>query len=488
MPAYDIFFFSALFFLLGVLLASFHWQFWILILVATLFLSFLFYGIFSKRRRFIWIGGFSLLMIVGALYYNWHDLKFRSETKLVFNEKVSLVGVIVSNPKISSNVQEFIIDAKDPYRGRVLVKTAVYPRYHYGDQLRLEAIIKPPSAFSQSYARYLEKEVIGGLTSFPKAEVLGAYKASAIKSILFGIRNKIAESFEKILPATEAAFLSGLTLGGMQGLPQTFKEAMRLSGTTHLVALSGYNISIIIAAVMGALAYFFPRRLSFIFATLIILGFVVMTGAEASVVRAAIMGFLVLLAGEVGRLYNFRNAITFAALLMVLQNPKVLAFDTGFQLSFLALLGIIYLKPMLARFLKLDLKNNPGFLSWRENLLTTFSAQVLVAPILIKSFGQFSLTSLLANVLVLELVPVTMFFGFLAAAASLFSYYLSLIFGWVTMPLLKIEIAIIELFAKLTIPFRPQFGLVLMLVYYCLISLFVIYVRRFVPELRKTQK
>jgi competence protein ComEC len=485
MPAYDIFFFGALFFLIGVLLASLQLKFWILVIAAVLFLGFLIYGVLNKKKRFFWLGGLSFLVMAGSLYYAGYDLKYKENVNLVFNQKTSFVGAVVTNPKISSDVQEFVVEVKNPFRGRILIKTIIYPRYRYGDLLSLEAIIKPSSQFPKSYAQYLAKEGLSGVASFPRVQIVSTGQGSPIKSFLFDVRNKISESYEKILPPNEAAFLGGLTLGGMQGLTKSFKEAMRLSGTTHLVALSGYNVSLIVVTAMSFFVYFLPRRLSLFLATAVVLGFVFMTGAEASVVRAAIMGFLVLLAKEIGRLYDFRNAIIFAGFLMVLQNPKVLAFDIGFQLSFLALLGIVYLKPAFEKLLNLNLKSNPGFLSWRENLLTTFSAQVLVAPILIMNFGQFSLTSLLANVLILSAIPFTMSLGFLAAGLSFLSYYLSLFIAWLVLPLLKLEMALITFFAKLAVPLRGEFSLPLALMYYLLIILFFIYVRKLPERVQK---
>ena len=127
-------------------------------------------------------------------------------------------------------------------------------------------------------------------------------------------------------------------------------------------------------------------------------------------------------------------------------------------------------------------------MNWRENLLTTASAQFMVLPLLIANFDQFSLTSFIANVLILGLIPVTMALGFLIAGLSLVSYSLSLILSWIVSPLLKIEIGFIELFAKLAIPLKVQFGLVLSLIYYGLIIAFIVYVQRFNSVRRKTQK
>ncbi|MDI6733914.1 MAG: ComEC/Rec2 family competence protein [Patescibacteria group bacterium] len=270
------------------------------------------------------------------------------------------------------------------------MKASLYPRFEYGDNLKINGLIQKPS--TAEYAGYLEKEKISGVVSFSEINILSRHNGSVLKEKLFKIKNTISESFQKFLNVKEAAFLNGLTLGGTSGLSDDFKRAMSLSGTTHLVALSGYNITILVWITMGIFIYFLPRRLSFILTFIAIFAFVAMTGAESSVVRAGIMGMLILLAREVGRIYDFRNAIILAALVMVLINPKVLVFDIGFELSFLALLGIVYLRPTLIKIFKI--KEDISFLSWRDNLLTTASAQLAVAPILIANFGNFSLTSL----------------------------------------------------------------------------------------------
>ena len=474
MPPYDIFFFSAFFFLMGVFLASIGAGFWILTIVFLVAAIFLLWWFFHKNKRFLWLTGLLFFVIVGALYYTWDDERFRQNADIPFDEQVSFSGLVVSNPMVKSSSQEFKFKLYSPFKGNILVKTGLYPGVRYGNELSVQGVIKRP--FSTGYARYLEKERVNGTLSFAKIKITDSGKGSVIKGRLFGIRNSIMASFGKVLPREEAAFLGGLTLGGRSEFSQEFEEAMSLSGTTHLVALSGYNITIIVWAAMGMLVYIFSRRLSFLLTFLIIAGFVVMTGAEASVVRAAIMGILVLLAYDTGRLYSFRNAIILAGFLMIMQNPKVLVFDIGFQLSFLALLGIIYLKPALRKFLRI--KGDYGFLSWRDNLLTTASAQLMVAPLLIINFNSFSITSLVANVLVLELIPVTMGLGFIIAAVSLLSYYASLVLGWAVLILLRFEILVIELFAKLSIPFGPSLGIGMVFLYYLFVIGFIMYIRR----------
>lgn len=219
---------------------------------------------------------------------------------------------------------------------------------------------------------------------------------------------------------------------------------------------------------MGIFIYFFNRRISFILTGLFIAAFVVMTGAEASVIRAAIMGILVLVADRSGRFYDMKNALIFSAFLMIFQNPKVLLFDVGFQLSFLAVLGIVYLKPVLQKLAKM--KETPGFLSWRDNLFTTASAQLMVLPILVLNFDTFSSISLLANVIILELIPITMTLGFAIGFVSLISYYLSLIFGWFTVILLYFETGVIKFFAGISPSLNLNFNMTGLILYYLIIA------------------
>ena len=470
MPGYKIFFYASLFFLIGVLLKSLGLGSGIVLITTLVVTTFLAARIFRKNKEFFWFAVLSLLIAAGALYYQLDDNKF-NERNFVFGKSLEFSGVVVTNPVLKNNVREFSIELDEPLVGRVLAKTSSYTKFSYGDKLKLKGkIIKP---FFPGYANYLAKNGVSGIVYFPEIEFLDSGHGSSLKAWLFSLRNRAGKAFSRVLSPPKAAFLNGLTFGGYSGFTEEFREAMSLSGTTHLVALSGYNIIVIISAAMGAFIYIFSRRVSITLPLILIVAFVIMTGAEASVVRAAVMGVLVVMAQESGRIFDVRNAIILAGLIMVLQNPKVLVFDIGFQLSFLALLGIVYLKPVLQKIA--HMKESPGFLSWRGNLLTTTSAQLAVVPVLMINFGSFSPISLLANVAVLELIPITMFFGFVLVGVSFLSYYLSLVVGWIVWVLLSVEIGFIELFAKLAIPIDPNLGWGGAIVYY-IVLVFVIYI------------
>ena len=224
---------------------------------------------------------------------------------------------------------------------------------------------------------------------------------------------------------------------------------MSASGTTHLVALSGQNITIIVIAISSFFGFFSRRKSVFWLTLLIITFFVLMTGAEASVVRAAIMGGIILLAKQISRIHSMRNVIAVAAFIMVLYNPQVLRFDFGFQLSFAALIGIVYFSPTIKKIFKM--KEGEGFLGWRENFLTTTSAQLAVLPLILINFSNFSPLSLLANILILEAIPLTMIFGFALGAIGFISLPMAIIFSWFVNLFLIYELAIIDIFSKISL-------------------------------------
>jgi competence protein ComEC len=483
MAPHNAFFLGAFAFLLGVLLSSAGLTYEVLLILSgleafcvgawSLYPRIRALSRLGERRAFVVLTVLLLLIPVGSLVYRADDARFRSAV-VPFDVTTVFSGIIVNDPVPSGGSQKVVLELEEPLRGHILLTLAPYPTFEYGDRLSGEGAIERPEP--AGYAAYLAKERVSGVVSFPAVGRTGSGFGSPIRASLFSVKHAVVDAFKRVLPAPQAAFMSGLTVGERGEFSSGFKDAMQRSGTTHLVALSGYNISIVVWVAMAFFLTFMSRRWSFALATLVVVGFVLMTGAEASVVRAAIMGILALSAREVGRRFDVRNAIAFAGVAMVIANPKVLLFDVGFQLSFLALMGIVYLGPALRSVSRLS--PGEGFLSWRENLVTTTAAQLAVVPLLIGQFGGFSLTSLIANVLVLSAVPFTMGIGFIVAAASFLSYYLSLVLGWVAWVLLSYEMLVIELFSALSVPIAPAVSWLLVLVYYGGLALFIAYARR----------
>jgi len=187
------------------------------------------------------------------------------------------------------------------------------------------------------------------------------------------------------------------------------------------------------------------RKQAFWFSIIGIFLFVVMTGFPASAVRAGVMGMLLLWAMKNGRLANAQNSIIFSASVMLLINPLLLRWDVGFQLSFLATVGIVYFYPLIEKY---SIKKN-GISFFNEILFLTLSAQVFVLPIIMNDFQQLSLISPLANLLVLPIIPLTMLLGFVMAILSFIFPPLATVFAWLTFLPLKYETSVIYFLANL---------------------------------------
>lgn len=478
MPAHEIFFFGALFFLCGVLAASAGWSFLVPWFVGICIITGPVFFFFKKRSTALWIAGLSLFMLVGTLYFQYDDQSFR-RIFLGTGAEIEFMGIVADDPSVKDGIQELVVEIESPGSPRVLVRTTPYPAYAYGDAVKGSGNFNLPQ--SESYAHYLAKERISAIGRYPKLERVSAERGVWVYRILFRVKHAVMDSISDILPAKEASLLKGLLLGETSSFSAEFSDAMKQSGTTHLVALSGYNITILLWAVMSLCVFFVSRRTAIYTAFAVMLGFVLMTGAEASVVRAAIMGSIVLLAGEMERPYDTRNAILFAAVLMALHNPKVLAFDVGFQLSFFALLGLVYLKPALGTLILRGKK--PRYSSLSENMLTTLAAQLAVIPVLLGQFGTLSLVGIFSNIVILETIPLTMGLGFAMAGLGMLWKIAAIPLGWVVWVLLHFQIAVIGWFGSLDWNIKGAWGIAGACVYYAVLAALIVYARRTVSKL-----
>jgi competence protein ComEC len=205
-----------------------------------------------------------------------------------------------------------------------------------------------------------------------------------------------------------------------------------VTGISHIIAVSGFNITIIILAITS-LAQIIGRKNSVWLAAFAIVAFVIICGASASVVRAAIMGSLLLISLSLGRQYSVAPALFFAALVMLAVNPKILFWDVGFQLSFAATLGIIYFMPVLGKLAQ----NLPEDFGLKTLILTTLSAILATMPLIILNFGIISLSAPIVNMLVVPAVPWSMLFGFLTALPFVGSGS-ALVANWILLYILKV--------------------------------------------------
>jgi competence protein ComEC len=461
-------FYAIIFFLAGVLFGSMAVAYARPIFFALLVSGIIAVGCSVLGKR--WFALCAIFFFMGAGYLIARDRAFTA-TPIPYGE-VRALEAAVREVRYGNSLQVMDIELLAPGNAVVRVTTTRYPERMYGDVVTITGSIRE---LPDHAASFYKKEGVAGLMSYPDMELVGS-EGMSIRALLQHVERYIGSVFARTLEPRHAAFLSGLLLGDTAQFSEELEEELRRTGTSHLVALSGYNVTIIASGVIALFGMWFGRRVTFIMSVVAIILFAIMTGADATVVRAGIMAGVVLLAKESAWPYSVRNAMAFAALLMVFVNPFVLAWDVGFQLSFVALLGIVYVKPALETIFKSTRK--PGVLSWRGNAYTTAAAQIAVLPILAGTFNLISSLSLLTNVLILFAIPATMFLGFLGIMASLVSIQLARMVGWVIFPLIAYELGVIAFFADISIPIRVVGAAWWGVAYYASLAVLIGYARK----------
>ncbi len=345
-----------------------------------------------------------------------------------------------------------------PLLGRLLLTNRLYPEYFYGQRLLISCKIDAPYVAPDSrfrYDMYLARQGIWSVCNQPRViTILNTdFAGNFLFKYLFAIKSAVRGMIDRLWAEPLASFMAGLLYGDKNGLPAAVAENFSRTGVTHIIAVSGFNITIIATVLFRLLITVgFYRRQAF-WAMLAGIGlFVLFTGASASVVRAGIMGVLVLIAQQLGRPSAIATTLVFTAASMTAVNPYVLVWDAGFQLSFLATLGLVYISPVLeiviARsldrhqddganplstgsfFKKIKTSIFKGLLRYArndsnkiahvlyENFIATLSAIIATLPLILYQFGRLSIVAPLVNVLILWIIPWLMLAGFIAVLAS----------------------------------------------------------------------
>jgi len=317
-------------------------------------------------------------------------------------------------------------------QGRVLIVTLSSPVYQRGDILEISGKYLAGGMIADfDYSLYLKRFGIGALSYYPKIKKI-SQSSNRISTIYFSVfskvKNKIGESLESHLGFESSAVVWAMFLGNKTFLDDDLKTAFSRSGLSHIIAISGMHISLLSAILWQLLAGLgLSRRRSFYVCVSFLFFYLILIGAPASALRASLMGFLALLAVYMGRLANLLNALFLSAFFMLLCNPWLLLADIGFQLSFLAVLAIIFLRPHIKESLQLFFSKNKKLANFFKTKIgeaiidivsITVSVQIFSAPILISSFHQFSLIAPFSNLLVVFLLPVVISLILLALSTS----------------------------------------------------------------------
>jgi competence protein ComEC len=327
------------------------------------------------------------------------------------------VVTIVSNPESDDSGTMAVFRFDSCTRGAVCPQERVAGTFSirsgisYGDTGTLSCVLKAPEA---SWRMYYAKDGIAYKCRVSSWEKTGS--RYPIGRVLFGFRGWFEDALSKALPEPEAGLAKGLIIGGSRQLPDAVVSDFRSAGLSHIVAVSGYNISIIASCfLLLGVGCFLPRPKAAVFSLFATVAFVILSGAPASAVRAFGMSSVLVSAGWFGRRYASIQSIVMVASVMLLLNPLLLRHDIGFLLSFAATAGIALTSSWVGRIVK-RVRHGAFFV---EAALLTFCANLFVMPVIFANFGTFSPVSFLANAVILPIVPYAMLFSALVGGAGM---------------------------------------------------------------------
>jgi len=295
------------------------------------------------------------------------------------------------------------------------------PVYNNGQKIRITSVVREEPTRYSLYQKislaglkvylpnypeiyYGEKVVVEGVVNAGELIDPVLVKKEPSRFFLYKLRAKIVEFYQRSLPEPHASLVGGISLGSKGSLPQDFWEALKSTGTAHVVVASGMNVTMVASFLVGVLVLFIKRRKALIFALVGIWAYVALSGFEAPIIRAAIMGSIAFGAGQLGRVYSAWRALTIAGAAMLLIFPDW-AGDLGFILSFVATASLILFQTRVQKAVSFI----PGV--FREGISTSLAAQIGVAPILFVTFGQFNILSPVINGLILWTIPFIMILG-----------------------------------------------------------------------------
>lgn len=375
----------------------------------------------TPARIFFFI---NLLFILAIFLLGFRPKAFQAKVTardLAFynGRSLRLTGRVCEEADVDYKSRRLTVCVEGKESGQVLVMMNLYPAYDYGDFLTISGELEaPPKIDSFDYAAYLARYDIYSVMYYPKIVLVDAASSSSVPALtwpqmafrrLLDFKQNLKRIMDFNLPEPEAGLADALLLGYRRTVERGDLDIFARVGLSHMIAISGSHITILSALIIDFfLALGLARRHALRFIFLFLFFYPLITGLAASAVRSAIMGGLAFFAIYHGRSSSLVRALVFSASVMLAFNPRLLRDDIGFQLSFLAIIGIIYIYPLgeelTGRFLArrhLKAKNVGRLKMLFDTVNLTMVSQIIILPVALINFQQLSLIAPLANVLVL---------------------------------------------------------------------------------------
>ena len=463
-----ILFFGGIVWLFGIAIGSFSSTTSTQLATLTALSAFFLVVYFSRWVRWVFLG--LLVFFIGMGRMQMHTKDLPNDHIAHLNDqtgRVSVTGWIVDDPDERDRYVGLRIRAEMlstpgsqvtiPAEGDFLAQASRFGGWEYGDRVRATGYLQtPPNEIDFSYRDYLARQSIYSIMPSASIKTIQGQAGNPLVRWIYQYRNRALDRIYQLFPDPEASLFAGILVGVESGISSEVRSAFDRTGTTHIIAISGFNISILTALFLTIAKRWFGVRAGILIAGVSIAVYTVLVGADAAVVRAAIMGGLTLLALRMGRQTMGMASLAAAAILMTAIEPYVL-WDVGFQLSFAATLGLILYGPSLEQSFerwaatRLASKQSARSLTKpvAEFLLFTLAAQLTTIPITAFYFRRFSLSSVLANPAILPAQPPLMILGGLATIAGTIWMPLGRILAWIAWPFASFTIRTVSWFSDL---------------------------------------
>ncbi len=420
------------------------------------------------------------LFMAGAGRYAWASgpLPANHIAHYVDSGYVDLTGIIVRDPDVRDNHVNLTIqvetlrqdDTTRPAQGTILAQAPRYGDYAYGDRVSVGgALLTPPEFDDFSYRDYLARSGIHALIPNARVDIVAHDQGQPLYAAMYALKDRAQQTIDRLLPSPQAPLLSGILLGVESAIPDDVRDAFNRTGTTHVIAISGANIIVVIGVLLALLTPVVGDRRAGWITLAGVGGYTLFVGADPAVVRAAIMGGLALLASRWGRRTYGLTSLAFAVWLMTLWNPLTL-WDIGFQLSVAATAGLVLFSDDLTALLEKLL--HKGFTQetarqitqWlAEPVVVSLAAQITTTPLILVYFGRLSILSLVANILIVPVQAYIMTLGWLAVLFGMIWQPLGEPLAWVVWLPLSYTLAIVRSlgrfdWASLRVDVSPSYG------------------------------
>ncbi len=322
--------------------------------------------VFFARRRFsaaTIIYACLIVVLLGSVRHQTHRATLVDDpfAGVSGQQVVQLAGIVSEAPQVSDTTARWRMDVRafrtaadqewQVWSGKLLVYTRWTEPLRYGDEVQVEGKLQAPARFNGfDYAEYLLHQDIHRIVRYPQVAVVASDKGNPVMAALLGVRTKLAVGLQRALPEPQSALSQGILLGIRSSIPKSVADDFQRTATTHILAISGQNLSVVaILLALGGTRLFGRGHWAFLVGLLLaVWTYTVLVGFSPSVVRSAIMASFGFVAAFSGRRMDIVQGLAMSAALMTLIDPLVLL-DLGFQLSFLSLTGIVAIVPLLGR-------------------------------------------------------------------------------------------------------------------------------------------